>query len=131
MIRIAAVLVGLAALTAPALAVDFPEEATGVTVFTMPSGNVGCVFHDEEGAGLVLECDRVEPTYLRVRLFEEGMPRVYSRVGDPSCCGGENEFPYGTSWRKGPFSCASTTMGLRCNNGDHGFRISRSGVKTY
>ncbi len=26
---------------------------------------------------------------------------------------------------------ASTTAGLRCNNGEHGFSMSRKGIKTY
>jgi hypothetical protein len=131
MIRTALAAMGLAALASPALAVDFAPSPGGYIAFTMPSGNVGCVYRDEEGSGLVLECDRVEPSYLRVRLFEDGKPKVYRNVGDPSCCGAENYFPYGTSWREGPFSCASTKSGLRCNNGDHGFTLSRKGVKTY
>jgi hypothetical protein len=131
MIRPALTLVALLALASPAAAVEFRESPYGYIEFTMPSNNVGCVYHDEEGSGLVLECDRVEPTYLRVRLFADGKPKLLKDVGDASCCGAENYFPYGTSWRKGPFSCASTRSGLRCNNGDHGFSMSRSGVKTY
>ena len=64
-------------------------------------------------------------------LFQDGKPKLYTDVGDPSCCGAENYFPYGTSWRKGPFSCASSKAGLRCSNGAHGFSMSRSGVKTF
>ena len=112
-------------------AASFPESPGGYIEFTMPSNNIGCVYRDEEGSGLVLECDRVEPSYLRVRLFEDGKPKIYKNVGDPSCCGAENYLEYGESWRKGPFSCASTTSGLRCNNGDHGFSLSRKGAKTY
>ncbi|WP_421695570.1 hypothetical protein [Aestuariivirga sp.] len=118
-------------LAGPALAVDFAPSNGGYIEFTMPSGNVGCIYNDEEGSGLVLQCDRVEPSYVRVRLFENGKPKVYRDVGDASCCGAEHYFPYGTSWRQGPFSCASTKAGLRCNNGGHGFNLSRSGVKTY
>lgn len=129
--RAALFALGMLALASPAYAVEFDESPGGYIEFTMPSNNIGCVYRDEEGSGLVLECDRVEPSYLRVRLLEDGRPKLYRHVGDPSCCGAENYFPYGTSWRKGPFSCASTTAGLRCNNGDHGFTLSRSGVKTY
>ena len=60
--------------------------------------------------GLVLECDRVAPSYVRVRLFQDGKPKIYRNVGDASCCGAENYFDYGTSWKKGPFSCASTQV---------------------
>lgn len=129
--RRAAALLAVLALAAPAGAVEFKESPYGYTEFTMPSNNVGCIYSDEEGSGLVLECDRVQPTYLRVRLFQDGKPKLYTDVGDPSCCGAENYFPYGTSWRKGPFSCASSKAGLRCSNGAHGFSMSRSGVKTF
>jgi hypothetical protein len=114
-----------------ALAVEFEPSPGGYIEFTMPSTNIGCIYRDEEGSGLVLECDRVEPTYLRVRLFQDGKPKVIKNVGDPSCCGVENFLEYGTSWKQGPFSCASKKSGLRCNNGEHGFTLSRMGVKTY
>jgi hypothetical protein len=118
-------------LAAPAMAAEFEPSPGGYIEFTLPSNNIGCVYRDEDGSGLVLECDRVAPSYVRVRLFEDGRPKIYRNVGDPSCCGAENHLDYGESWRKGPFSCASTTSGLRCNNGDHGFSMSRKGVKTY
>jgi hypothetical protein len=127
---LAAVLAALA-LATPAGAVTFKESPYGFIEFTMPSNNVGCVYRSEPGTGLVLECDRVEPTYLRVRLFAQGKAKLYKNVGDASCCGAENYFPYGTSWSKGPFTCSSAKTGLRCNNGAHGFSMSRSAVKTY
>ncbi|PZF77652.1 hypothetical protein DK847_04225 [Aestuariivirga litoralis] len=129
--RRAALVMAALVLATPASAVEFKESPYGFIAFTMPSNNVGCIYRDEEGTGLVLECDRAEPSYVRVRLFQDGKPKLYKDVADPSCCGAENDFPYGTSWRKGPFSCASTKAGLRCNNGEHGFSMSRSGVKTY
>ena len=115
----------------PGQAGEFAESPGGYIAFTMPSNNIGCVYRDEDGSGLVLECDRVEPSYVRVRLFQDSKPKIYRNVGDASCCGAENYLEYGESWREGPFSCASTTAGLRCNNGEHGFSISRKGVKTY
>ena len=124
-------LLAMQGLAGPALAIDFEPNSGGYIEFTMPSGNVGCIYSDEEGAGLVLQCDRVEPSYVRVRLFEGGKPKIYRDVGDASCCGAEHYFAYGTSWRTGPFSCASTKAGLRCNNGTHGFNLNRNGVKTY
>ena len=121
----------LLALAGAAHATDFAESPGGYIEFTMPSNNIGCVYRDEDGSGLVLECDRVEPSYVRVRLFQDGKPKIYRNVGDASCCGAENYLEYGDSWREGPFSCASTTSGLRCNNGEHGFSMSRKGIKTY
>lgn len=129
--RGALALLAVIGLATPAGAVEFKQSPYGFIEFTLPSNNIGCVYRDEEGSGLVLECDRVEPAYVRVRLFSDGKPKLYKDVGDPSCCGAENYFPYGTSWHKGPFSCASTKAGLRCNNGEHGFSMSRGGVKTY
>lgn len=131
MLRTALAAVGLLCLVTPAGAAEFAPGPGGYIEFTMPSNNIGCIYRDEEGSGPVLECDRVDPSYLRVRLFQDGRPKVYRNVGDPSCCGAENYLAYGTSWRKGPFSCASTKSGLRCNNGEHGFTLNRSGVKTY
>ena len=131
MIRHALVALALLLPPGPALAVDFAPGPGGQIEFTMPSNNIGCVYRDEDGSGLVLECDRVAPSYLRVRLFQDGKPKIYRDVGDPSCCGAENYLDYGTSWREGPFSCASSKAGLRCNNGEHGFTLNRSGVKTY
>jgi hypothetical protein len=77
---------------APALAVEFAPSPGGYIEFTMPSNNIGCIYRDEEGSGLVLECDRVAPSYLRVRLFQDGKPKVYRNVGDASCCGATNYF---------------------------------------
>jgi hypothetical protein len=121
----------LLALAGPAQAAEFAESPGGYIAFTLPSNNIGCVYRDEDGSGLVLECDRVQPSYVRARLFQDGKPKIYRNAGDPSCCGAENYLEYGESWRKGPFSCASTTSGLRCNNGEHGFSMSRKGIKTY
>jgi hypothetical protein len=131
MIRPALMALCLLGLAAPAEAAEFAPSAGGYIEFTMPSNNIGCIYRDEEGSGLVLECDRVKPSYVRVRLFQDGKPETYRNVGDPSCCGAENYLGYGESWKKGPFSCASTTAGLRCNNGEHGFSMSRKGIKTY
>jgi hypothetical protein len=131
MIRSTVIALAVAFLASPVLAEEFVPSAGGYIEFTMPSNNIGCVYRDEEGSGLVLECDRVAPSYLRVRLFQDGKPQIYRNVGDPSCCGAENYLEYGASWREGPFSCSSTKSGLRCNNGDHGFTLNRSGVKSY
>ncbi len=131
MIRLAAALLALTTVAAPAYAIDFPESSGGYIEFTMPSDNVGCIYKDDETEGVLLECDRVAPAYVRVRMFEDGKPKVYKDVGDASCCGAENYFDYGTKWSEGPFTCASSTTGLKCTNGAHGFSMSRKAVKVY
>ena len=118
-------------LAAPAYAIDFKENPEGFIDFTTPSNNIGCVYHIEQGSGAVLECDRVAPSYVRVRMFAKGVPLLYTHVGDASCCGAENYLAYAASWMKGSFYCISTREEFRCNNGLHGFSMNRHGVKTY
>ncbi len=131
MFRRAVLALGFVTLASPAFAVDFDPSPYGYTEFTMPSNNIGCLYKDDETEGLLLECDRVQPSYVRVRMFETGKPKVYKNVGDASCCGADNYFPYGETWEDGPFTCESSTSGLRCNNGAHGFSMSRKAIKTW
>ena len=107
--------------------------------FTMPSRNVGCVYTPPGGTstytspdGLAeLQCDRVEPTYVRVILGETGPAHRLNNVGDASCCGDNYILPYGEVWSEGPFTCLSATTGLVCTRGHHGFTISRKSIATY
>ncbi len=40
--------------------------------------------------------------------------------------------PYGKSWKKGPFTCLSLRIGLRCTNRSrHGFFLSREHSYTF
>jgi hypothetical protein len=139
MIRLATAAVALAAFTLPALAVDFDENDQGQVEFTMPSGNIGCIYtpeggtdtYEPMGGGPELACDRVEPAYVRVILGPNHKAKRYDAVGDPSCCGSDNVFDYGETWEMEGFSCLSTTTGLQCTRGSHGFSISRKAIKTY
>ncbi len=139
MIRFAAAAFAVALLTAPALAVEFEPNDQGQIEFTMPSNNVGCIYTPAGGTdvyktsdgGAELACDRIAPAYVRVMLGESGKARRYTNVGDPSCCGAENYFEYGEVWSEGPFSCISSTTGLACTRGSHGFSMSRKAVKVY
>lgn len=117
-------------LATPAFAVDFEPSPQGYTEFTMPSGNIGCIYTEEEGVPL-LSCDRIEPSYRRVRMFATGKPKIFNNVGDASCCGAENYFAYGEEWSDVPFTCTSSTKGLTCDNGPHGFSMSRKAIKTW
>jgi hypothetical protein len=139
MIRPSLAVLGLIALAAPALAVDFAENDQGQIAFTMPSGNIGCIYtpaggtdvYDPVDGGPELSCDRVEPSYARVMLGPYGKARRFNAVGDASCCGAENTFGYGAVWRHDGFRCVSSEAGLTCRRGGHGFSMSRKAVKTW
>lgn len=139
MIRLAATVLALAVFTMPALAVDFDENDQGQIEFTMPSGNIGCVYTPQGGTdvyepvdgGPELSCDRVEPSYVRVILGPLGKAKRYNDVGDASCCGSDNILDYGDVWKMDGFRCTSETTGLACKRGKHGFSISRKAIKTY
>lgn len=139
MIRFAAAALMLAAISLPAHAVTFDENDQGQIEFTMPSGNIGCVYtpaggtdvYEPAGGGPELACDRVEPAYVRVIMGPSGKAKRYNNVGDASCCGAENIFDYGEVWKFDGFRCTSSTSGLTCKRGGHGFSMSRAAIKTW
>jgi hypothetical protein len=139
MIHHATAAFAMLALSAPALAVEFDADDQGQIEFTMPSNNVGCIYtpaggtdtYETADGGAELSCDRVEPGYVRAVLASSGKAKRYNNVGDSSCCGSENIFEYGEVWSEGPFSCISSTTGLACARGSHGFSMSRKAVKIY
>ena len=112
---------------------------TGQIEFTMPSGNIGCVYTPEGGTpvfvpvdgGPELACDRVEPAYRRFTLGKAGPASVQDNVGDASCCGSPNVLEYGNFWQAGPFYCESDETGLTCMRGQNGFFISRKETTVY
>lgn len=116
----------------------FSPNANGGTEFQAPSGNIGCIYIPEGGTdvytpqdgGPELQCDRIEPVYLRFFLGGKGKGKKYENVGDASCCSGP-VLKYGNATKLGPFSCQSETAGLTCRNGEHGFFISRRKTKTW
>ena len=135
----------LAALLAagPAIAqnagVTLPPSPNGYTMFSMPSGNVDCIFTPAGGSrvyqpldgGPELSCDRREPTYVTMTMT----PRRIERTNNPaeqSCCAMDNPLPYGRSWSMGGFTCDSSEKGLVCRRQDgHGFSISRAAVTQF
>lgn len=139
MIRFAVASFAFLLLAAPALAVEFDPNDQGFIEFNMPSGNIGCIYVPAGGTdvyktsdgGAELSCDRVAPSYVRLQLGETGKAERITNVGDPSCCGADNIFEYGEVWSEGPFSCISSTKGLTCTRGSHGFSMSRKSIKVY
>lgn len=125
--------------TAFAEPLSFPSDS-GQESFVTPSGNIGCVYTPAGGTdiyvptdgGPELQCDRVEPKYLRFTLGAAGAATVTGDVGDPGCCGSENTLPYGAVWRADPFTCISMEAGLACTRDDsHGFFISRARTEVH
>ncbi len=117
---------------------SFGPNANGGTEFMMPSGNVACIYipaggtdvYEPADGGPELQCDRVEPTYLRFFLGKSGKAKVNENVGDASCCSGP-AFQYGNTTKLGPFVCKSATTGLTCTRDGHGFLISRKKTKAW
>jgi hypothetical protein len=139
MIRASLLALGFLAAVTPAFAVTFDENGQGQIEFTMPSGNIGCVYtpaggtdtYEPMGGGPELSCDRVEPSYVRVMMGPSGKPKRYNNVGDASCCGSDNVFDYGGVWKHDGFRCTSSEAGLKCSRGGHGFSMSRKAIKAY
>ena len=139
MIRVATATIAVLAFSVSAFAGDGGGGGDGVYNFTMPSNNVECTYTPDGGTatystadGLAeLQCDRAEPSYVRVILGSSGRPKKYSNVGDPSCCSANHIMAYGEVWSQGPFACLSAPTGLTCTRGSHGFTISRKGIKLH
>lgn len=141
--RVATIVAVLSALGSGAEAagiVSFNPDDSGSTSFVMPSGNIGCIYTPAGGStvytpadgGPELSCDRVAPSYRRFVLSASGKAKMITNVGDPSCCGGDNSLPYGTTWYLDPYTCTSSTKGLTCTRDDgHGFFISKAKTKVY
>jgi hypothetical protein len=98
-----------------------------------PSGNIGCVYIPAGGTavyqpaepGAELQCDRIEPSYTRIVLPENGAARVVE-TQERGCCSGET-IAYGQRWAEGPYACDVTDAGVACTStAGHGFTLSRT-----
>ncbi len=101
--------------------------------FMAPSGNIGCVYIPAGGTavyqpaepGAELQCDRIEPSYTRIVLPENGAARVVE-TEERGCCTGQT-IAYGDRWTEGPYTCDVTETGVACASAaGHGFTLSRS-----
>lgn len=110
----------------------------GQVSFNMPSGNIGCVYTPAGGTPVYqtmdgqaeIQCDRVEPVYIRAILGGSGAGTVQGNVGDASCCSLGQQLDYGHVVTLGPFQCLSERQGLTCARNDgHGFFLSRALVQ--
>lgn len=129
-----ALILGLLALTGTAMAQEPP------TMFSMPSGNVNCVFTPAGGSTVYksadgsaeLSCDREAPSYVRVTMTETSAVTIETKVSDQGCCSTDNPLAYGEEWKRGPFACESKQSGLTCRRSDgRGFSVARAGVTKF
>jgi len=119
--------------------VDFAPAPNGYTSFSMPSGNVECIFTPAGGSkvyqpldgGPELSCDRLQPTYVRLTMTPKRVDRA-DNPGEQTCCGSDNPLAYGQRWTKGGFTCESAQDGLTCRRADgRGFSISRAKIGVF
>jgi hypothetical protein len=134
------------ALTAVTLALATAgTAAAGTSYFETPSKNVICGYFSGAGqtglqcgivSGLVPPapkpvggCHGIDPASNRLELSTTGRPAGFCS-GDAGVFAKQGLAPvlaYGHTWRKGGYTCNSTTSGLTCKNGvGHGFFLSRS-----
>ena len=134
-----AALVVLIGTPARAFEVQFMQgNDEGQVEFVMPSGNIGCIYTPDGGTSVYqtwdglaeIQCDRVEPIYVRAILGGQDEGYLVQEVGDRSCCSLGQIFAYDHVVALGPFQCLSQTKGLTCAREDgHGFFLSRALVQ--
>lgn len=120
---------------------SFAAKANGQIEFSMPSGNIGCIYTPAGGTdtyepvdgGPELSCDRIEPSYVNVRLGPKGKAVLTENPGEQSCCGADNIFAYGNTAHLEGFVCTSSSAGLICETPDkrHGFCVAKSRMLYY
>lgn len=145
LVRNSLVFAGFAALAVllgvPAKALEvqrFYANDEGQVEFVMPSGNIGCIYTPAGGTSVYetvdglaeIQCDRVEPSYVRAILGGQGEGYLIDDVGEASCCSLNQQFQYDRVVTLGPFQCLSERRGLTCAREDgHGFFLSRALVQ--
>lgn len=119
--------------------------AAGASYFETPSKNIVCGYLSGGGqtelqcgvvSGLVPPgpkpkgaCHGIDPASNRLELSPTGRPTGFCS-GDAGVFAKQGVAPglaYGHTWRKGGYTCTSTTSGLTCrNDAGHGFFLSRA-----
>lgn len=118
---------------------QFQADGEGQVEFVMPSGNIGCIYTPPGGTSVYetpdglaeIQCDRVEPNYVRAILGGQGEGYLLDDVGNAGCCSLTQQFRYDHVVTLGPFQCLSERRGLTCAREDgHGFFLSRALVQS-
>jgi hypothetical protein len=142
-LRILLILLALLGLAVPLTAKEqqFVANADGQIEFVMPSGNIGCIYTPRGGTGTYqpvdggpeLSCDRIEPSYVNIRLGPKGPATLTENPAEAGCCGGDNVFAYGNTATLEGFVCSSSSAGLICETPDkkHGLCLSRTRTLHY
>ena len=134
----AALVVGIAALAAPAGAGDV------FAIFRTPGGNIGCAYARFEGESPTLRCDirsGLVPKPPRPKSCDLDWAYGYEMsvtgrahtfcAGDTALNPRASVLAYGRTFRRGGFTCTSRTTGLTCRNlSGHGFLLSRARSRT-
>jgi uncharacterized protein DUF6636 len=138
-------------LLAPALLVAAVSAPGGLAAtpnfFQTPSRNIGCIFVAALGSTdrPYLRCDigsGLRPLPPRpsscdldwgygYSMFDTGRAKTFC-AGDTAKDPRAPVLAYGRTWRKGPFTCVSRSLGLRCTNRSaRGFFLSREHSYTF
>ena len=133
------VVLGLAAGAVPLCALTI-ATASEFEQFRTPSGNIGCAYSDAH-----LRCDirsRLVPPPPEPKgcdldwgggygLHTTGHAYVIC-AGDTAIDPHSRVIPYGATWHRGAYRCASKLEGLRCTNASaHGFFLSKDPSYTF
>jgi hypothetical protein len=107
-----------------------PQTATS-TEFYAPSGNLECEIDYQFGQSSLTEtmCLTQTPAQSATLGADSSLKKCTGQTCLANAGLNTPELPYGTSITLGPFTCLSTTTGMRCtlSNGN-GFILARSGV---
>ena len=123
-------------------------SASGTAFFQTPSKNIGCIYVAPFASTdkPYLRCDiggGLHPLPARPKSCDLDWGYGYQMVGASGlaralCAGDTAKDPrapvlqYGRTWKKGPFTCISQRIGLRCTNlVRHGFFLSREHSYTF
>jgi hypothetical protein len=145
MLRLLGSAIAIATLVGAPLALGDEQKVSvkknGQIEFTLPSGNIGCIYtpeggtdtYEPVGGGPELSCDRIEPSYLNVLLGPDGEAESWEDPGEMACCGAENILEYDNEITLDGFICTSEITGLSCmsESGEHGFLMSKAHIVTY
>ena len=123
-------------------------QAATISGFRSPSRNISCALVAKPAT---LFCSIAQSSYVQ-RLQRHclrpdgsgvdwhGFELGAARAGEVTCSGGVlvmgtvvyRTVPYGTTWRRGPFRCASARTGVTCRSGHaHGLFISRASWRVW
>jgi hypothetical protein len=141
MILTAFIVLLMAALPAHAKQQVFTAQPNGQITFTMPSGNIGCIYTPRGGTdtyqpvdgGPEISCDRIAPRYVNITLGPKAAAVLTENPGEQGCCSGDNVLAYGDTVAFDGFMCSSSDAGLVCETPDkkHGLCLSRTRTLHY